>query len=81
MFHIPNGVPFGCLLKKKTRSLFRGFWFEPPSSGGFFVQEGPAFRCPESVALAADFEREGAAVFWVEAWGVGRRGVGGWFGG
>eukprot|EP00434_Breviolum_minutum_P000940 symbB.v1.2.000827.t1/scaffold49.1/size384103/11 len=25
--------------------------------------EGPAFRCPESVALAADFEREGAAVF------------------
>ena len=38
-------------------------------------QEGPAFRCPESVALAADFEREGAEVFWVEAMrGVGLEG-------
>ena len=46
---------------------------------GRFSQEGPAFRCPESVALAADFEREGAEVFWVEAgliWeGVGRVGM------
>ena len=68
-------------LKKKNAVPVSWFLVEPPSSGGFFVQEGPAFRCPESVALAADFEREGAAVFWVEAWGVGRRGVGGWFGG
>ena len=45
---------------------------------GVFFEEGPAFRCPESVALAADFEREGAAVFWVEAEGVGSGGVGGW---
>eukprot|EP00435_Cladocopium_sp_Y103_P024237 s269_g5.t3 len=28
--------------------------------------EGPAFRCPESVALSKDFVRYGAEVFWVE---------------
>lgn len=79
MFHIPNGVPFGCLLKKKNApSPFRGFWFGSSSNlrlrvgGDLFVQEGPAFRCPESVALATDFEREGAAVFWVEAEGARR---------
>ncbi|CAJ1360274.1 unnamed protein product [Effrenium voratum] len=31
--------------------------------------EGPAFRCPESVGLAAQFRRRGVEVFWVEvAW-------------
>ena len=73
-FHIPNGVPFGCLLKQKGGSPFRGFLVRVPSVFGwvFFSEEGPAFRCPESVALATDFEREGAAVFWVEAGGARR---------
>ena len=63
----PNGVTLGCLFKKRGPP----WWFLVRTSvfGGCFFEEGPAFRCPESVALAADFEREGAAVFWVEAWG------------
>ena len=76
-FHIQNGVTFGCLFKK-TRFFFVVFGSNLRLRVGVFFEEGPAFRCPESVALAADFEREGAAVFWVEAEGVGSGGVGGW---
>lgn len=71
MFHIRMGSFWMSL--KKHPLVFLVLCF------GRFSQEGPAFRCPESVALAADFEREGAEVFWVEAgliWeGVGRVGM------
>ena len=59
-------------LKSKRTSLYSyhfPHYFPQRNSlrSGAPRQEGPAFRCPESVALSKDFQRYGARVFWVEA--------------